>query len=73
MIKLHPCPFCGDDNVAIDDLDEVFRAVECPCGARGPVTGSDDESEEQRRLGAAAAWNAALRPAADLASRKARP
>lgn len=48
-IKLKPCPFCGSDDVV---LDETYTSgyVRCRvCGAEGGLRDSHDE--------AAAAWN----------------
>jgi hypothetical protein len=55
-----PCPFCGGEHLRVDELDEVFRAVECACGARGPVAGSEDEDEEFCRDYASAAARDAI-------------
>tara|TARA_R110000787_G_scaffold127401_1_gene238826 strand:+ start:2310 stop:2510 length:201 start_codon:yes stop_codon:yes gene_type:complete len=37
--KILPCPFCGESNTIIIDIDRTmyFNCVECVnCGARGP-------------------------------------
>lgn len=66
--KILCCPFCGDADVQVCRLDEVFHAVECPCGARGPVRGTEDYDEEfgddyaaAARRDAIASWNSAER------------
>lgn len=63
-----PCPFCGDTHVHVEAIDEVFRKVECACGACGPVRGTEDEDDEfgddyaaAAERDAIAAWNAAPR------------
>lgn len=35
IVKILPCPFCGDPNCCLDySLDHVW--VKCTCGAIGP-------------------------------------
>lgn len=66
---IKPCPFCGDTNVDVQDgYDEVFRHVECFCGARGPTCGTEEHDEEfgdnyaaAARRDAIEAWNVAPR------------
>ncbi len=66
--KLLPCPFCGDAATLDVVSDEVFRHVECNCGARGPVSGTEDEDDEfgsdyakAAERDAIVAWNSAPR------------
>lgn len=46
-----PCPFCGFDDVEIDEIDRGVFAVTCPeCNATGPW-------DYNTPYGALAAWN----------------
>jgi Lar family restriction alleviation protein len=56
-VAILPCPFCGDPDPAIDEIDSDQWAVVCnDCGAIGPHL-TDDGS---KTLGAQAIerWNA---------------
>lgn len=55
-IAILPCPFCGDDDPAIDEVDTDVWAVCCnDCGTVGPRQNDDGVTN----LGPAAieAWN----------------
>lgn len=52
MIEIHPCPFCGYDDIEIDEVDTGRFAVCCPeCQCIGPINDKDTD-------GAIAQWNA---------------
>lgn len=37
-ITVNPCPFCGHDDVQMDEVDLECYAVVCPeCEAMGPI------------------------------------
>ena len=39
MIIVKPCPFCGHDDVEIDEVDINEFAVMCPeCRSMGPIS-----------------------------------
>ena len=41
MTTINPCPFCGHDDVEIDEVDLHRFAVTCPeCECIGPVFGA---------------------------------
>ena len=45
MIMIKPCPFCGHDDVEIDEVSTSEFAVTCPeCRVIGPVCGTIMES-----------------------------
>jgi len=51
-LTVNPCPFCGHDDVEIDEVSIAEYAVDCPeCSAIGPITGTVMESITR--------WNAA--------------
>ncbi len=53
--KLEPCPFCGDKDALIIELDDRNQQARCQeCGARGPVQELDFE--------VIAAWNTRTSP-----------
>lgn len=53
-LTVHNCPFCGHDDVEIDEVGPAEYAVTCPeCRAIGPISGDI--------MGAIAAWNKAGR------------
>lgn len=60
------CPFCGNPNVTIvrraGEASKYVKRVVCPCGAEGPITPFNDESQEAAadKL-ATELWNMALR------------
>ena len=50
-ITVFPCPFCGHDDVEIDEIAPKTYAVDCPaCGCIGPTSTCTPED-------AIAAWN----------------
>lgn len=64
--ELLPCPFCGQQDAFVEQLDTDASVVicdariseHCACLARGPVAVRDDEDEMQPgRTAAIAAWN----------------
>ncbi len=61
MTTIHACPFCGHDDVEIDEVGVTEYAVTCPeCRCIGPITGDI--------MGAIAAWNGSvIRDAAFIA------
>jgi len=51
-LTVNPCPFCGHDDVEIDEVSIAEYAVDCPeCRAIGPITSTVMESITR--------WNAA--------------
>jgi Lar family restriction alleviation protein len=45
MIMIKPCPFCGHDDVEIDEVSTSEFSVTCPeCRVIGPVCGTIMES-----------------------------
>jgi Lar family restriction alleviation protein len=37
--EIKPCPFCGDNDPSIDEVDSGVHAVVCnDCGCVGPIT-----------------------------------
>lgn len=41
MTTIAPCPFCGFDDVEIDEVGTSEFAIDCPeCRAIGPIVGS---------------------------------
>lgn len=57
-IVVLPCPFCGFDDVEIDEIDVGVHAVTCPdCGTTGPHPDGDSASGIQ----AIDHWNRAPR------------
>lgn len=50
MIKLKPCPFCGNENLLLFQINDTEWVVKCEnCDAWGP--------ERDFRYDAAVAWN----------------
>lgn len=44
-IAIQPCPFCGHDDVEIDEVAPSVFSIACPeCGAIGPDRGTVMES-----------------------------
>lgn len=61
MTTVNPCPFCGNEEVEIDEVDRLCFAVCCPeCECIGPIckTGIHEEADQRLRE-AIEAWNAA--------------
>jgi hypothetical protein len=55
MTTIHNCPFCGHDDVEIDEVGICEYAVDCPeCSAIGPICGTV--------MQAILDWNRAPRP-----------
>ena len=53
MTIIHACPFCGHDDVEIDEVGVTEYAVTCPeCRCIGPITGDI--------MGAIGAWNGSV-------------
>jgi hypothetical protein len=43
----NPCPFCGNAEVQLEELDAHCHAVTCDsCGCHGPVSGLAAEAED---------------------------
>jgi Lar family restriction alleviation protein len=41
MITIKPCPFCGNEEVEIDEVGIGEFAIDCPeCRAIGPIVGT---------------------------------
>lgn len=45
MAKYFVCPHCGHAKCQVDFLSEKRYAVECECGARGPIKETREEAE----------------------------
>ena len=62
----HECPFCGNPMVTVvkrnGEASKFVKRVVCPCGAEGPITPFNDDSQEETadKL-AIELWNMALR------------
>jgi Lar family restriction alleviation protein len=55
-IAIQPCPFCGDPDPSIDEIDNDVWAVVCnDCGAIGPHLTDDGSKVLGER--AIALWN----------------
>lgn len=51
-----PCPFCGDADPAIDEVDTRVWALVCnECGCTGPVENYDNAQQSAER--AIELWN----------------
>lgn len=59
-MKLKICPFCCSPEVTLHTIDG-FAAVECVCGARGPVHGDEKTPIQERKESAERSWNHARR------------
>lgn len=56
MIPITPCPFCGDADPAIDEVDLRVWAVVCNgCGCTGPIEDYDNAKQSAER--AIELWN----------------
>jgi hypothetical protein len=61
---MKPCPFCGGESPNVESWDGWVHVGCSDCGARGPVYGSDEESETHKHDCAVASWNAVFREGA---------
>jgi len=56
-MNCHPCPFCGDGDPGIDEIEIKVWAVVCNgCGCIGPVENYDSALQSPER--AIELWNA---------------
>ena len=52
-VMIKPCPFCGHDDVEIDEIDKGIIAIFCPeCMTIGPHQDGEQSTEEAIRK-----WN----------------
>ena len=68
-MKLKPCPFCGDDNVAPCTTQDKLRYYYCgTCGAQGPYAYYDDVARRKwNRRGSSICQDAGDAPGPALA------
>lgn len=54
--RILPCPFCGDADPAIDEVETKVWAIVCNgCGCIGPIENYDDADQSPER--AIELWN----------------
>jgi hypothetical protein len=54
--KIEPCPFCGDGDPQIDEVEMGVWAIVCPCGCTGPIE-KFDQGAAQPPAKAIELWN----------------
>jgi len=55
--EIKPCPFCGDTDPAIDEVDSGVWAIVCnDCGCTGPIENYSNATQTPER--ATELWNA---------------
>ena len=63
QLDIRPCPFCGDSDPAIDEVEVKVWAIVCNgCGCIGPIENYDNASQTAEV--AIELWNRRVEPSA---------